>query len=140
MSKMPRLPPPKITAAQQQAGQTNQQAIPSPQVNEAEVKERLESARKELQVCILEYKDLLQSSKLAANRTTEENRNRHQLLVKLNDLTGRLEFANAGEGLMTLCISSLHSALILKDDINELKFQNAMLNKKLKAVSEKIST
>lgn len=105
-----------------------------PAISESEVRDRLEGARKELQALVLEYKDLLQTSQLSANRSTEDNRTRQQLLFKINDSAGKLEFANAGEGLMTLCIASLHATLFLKDEVNDLKFQNAVLNKKIKTL------
>jgi hypothetical protein len=117
-----------------------QQDPQPPQANEAEIKERLEAARKDLQKFVLEYKDLLQASQLAVNRSTDDNRSRQQLLFKINDAAGKLEFENAGEGLMTLCISSLHAILFLKDEVNDLKFQNAILNKKIKTILEKIDS
>jgi hypothetical protein len=102
------------------------------------LKERLEKARTALQTAVLEYKELLQKTQLAANRSTDENRTRHKIIVDMHDLAGQLEFVNAGEGLMTLCITALHSNLLLKDEINDLKFQNAVLNKRLKAVAAKV--
>jgi len=139
MVKPQRLPPPKIPTKQsQQAPPQVAQSTP-PQISEAEAIERIEAARRELQTLIIEYKDLLQTSQLASNRSTEDNRLRQQLLFKLNDVAGKLEFLNVGEGLMTLAISALHSSLILKDEVNDLKFQNAVLNKRLKALSEKFN-
>lgn len=111
---------------------------PVPQLSEDEVRERLEASRKELQSLVLRYKDHLQKTELASNRTVADSRDRQQLLHGLNDSAGKLDFLNAGEGLMTLCISSLHSILLLKDEVNDLKFQNAVLNKKIKNIeSEK---
>jgi hypothetical protein len=133
MPKPPRLPPPKLSPKQAQEPTPAPEAKPS----EAEVRERLEAARRTLQTLVLEYKDLLQLTQLASNRSTEDNRNRQQLLFKVNDAAGKLEFENAGEGLMTLCISSMHAILILKDEINDLKFQNAILNKKIKNITDK---
>lgn len=113
---------------------------PPPVQNEAEVKERLEKARAALQTLVLEYKELLQKTQLAANRSTEENRARHKIIIDMHDLAGQLEFVNAGEGLMTLCVTALHSSLMLKDEINDIKFQNAVLNKRLKTIAEKIES
>jgi hypothetical protein len=88
-----------------------------------------------LQHAILAYKDLLQKTQLSANRSTEDTRLRNKVIVDIHDLSGQLDFLNAGEGLMTMCITALHSSLLLKDEINDLKFQNAILNKKIKSIA-----
>lgn len=134
MSKPPRLPPPKI--APRQMLQERDLPPQQPQVNETVVRENLEKTRSALQALVLEYKELLQKTQLAANRSTDENRSRHKLIVDIHDFAGQLEFANAGEGLMTLCIAAMHSILVIKDEINDVKFQNAVLNKRLKSFAD----
>ncbi len=105
-----------------------EQPPPAPKASPAE----LEEARKKLQKAVLAYKDLLQSNVLSSNRTMEDNERRNNLIFSLNSLCGELDFLNAGEGLMTLNLAALHSLLLLKDEINDLKFQNAYLHKKIK--------
>lgn len=105
-------------------------------MSEEELKSRLEAQRKSLQTLVLEYKEFLRGTQVAANRTVEENRKRTDVLYKINDETGKLEFLNEGEGLMTLCITALNSVLLLKDEINDLRFQNAVLNKKIKKLTD----
>ena len=134
MPKPPRLPPPKI-ATRQMLQESS--PPPPPQNNEAAVRESLEKTRAALQVLVLEYKELLQKTQLASNRSTEENRARHKLIVDMHDLASQLEFVNAGEGLMTLCVTALHSTLVIKDEINDVKFQNAVLNKRFKSAVER---
>lgn len=141
MPKPPRLPPPKLAPRQQLQPESAQPSTPPPpQVNEEELKARLEKSRQGLQAAVLEFKELLQKTQLASNRSTEDNRHRQGVIISAHDLAGQLEFLNAGEGLMTLCVTALHSSLLLKDEINDLKFQNAVLNKRLKALSEKVES
>lgn len=133
MSKVPRLPPPKMRPITNRAAEEASPApepAPPPKVD----MEQLEAARSRLQGSILRFKDELKKNTLSANRTVEEGNVRKSLLAELNYGAGELDFINVGEGIMSLAISSLHSAFLLKDEINDLKFQNAVLSKRLNEV------
>ena len=97
----------------------------------------MEESRKALYASVLDFKSLLKDYELSANRTSDENKARQELLVKLNNQAGQLEYLNAGEGLMTLTITALNCVTLLQDQINDLRYQNAVLNKKVKALSNK---
>ena len=125
--KPQRLPPPK-----QKPGQEEQPKLP-PQKNPEEILAKLEESRKALYASVLDFKSLLKDYELSANRTSDENKARQELLVKLNNQAGQLEYLNAGEGLMTLTITALNCVTLLQDQINDLRYQNAVLNKKVKA-------
>ncbi len=130
-TKVPRLPSPKIKPQMSRTPppETNPPPPPPPPQQSPAA---LEEARRRLQEAILIYKDLLTSNTLASNRSTEEIEKRNQLIFSLNNLAGELDFLNVGEGMMTLNLTALHSIMMLKDEINDLKFQNAYLNKKVK--------
>lgn len=57
----------------------------------------------------------------------------------MNNSAGELETLNVGEGFMALAITALNSVLYLRDEINTLRFQNFMLNKKIEELSLSVS-
>ena len=91
----------------------------------------LERARDNLHRAINQYRVQLKTTTLAENRTAKEREEQNQVFKNINKYAGDLEQQNAGEGVLTLCISSLNSILLVRDDINALKFQNVMLHKEI---------
>ncbi len=59
-----------------------------------------------------------------------------QMFADLNHFATELELVNVGEGFMTLAITALNSVILIHDEINELKFQNYMLHKKVVELSK----
>ena len=112
---------------------------PATQITEAQVKvaNDVQRARDQLYAGINEYRDLLKQTTLSINRTKMQTDNVSQVIGRINEGNGQLERVNVGEGPLALIITSLHAILGLKDEINDVKFQNNVFLKRLKALEDK---
>jgi hypothetical protein len=109
---------------------------PPPTQEQAKQVNKLEKARDNLHNALAAYRSLLKDTTLSDNKGHKEKTLQMQVFSDLNQMAGDLEVLNMGEGLLSLTITSLNSILTLRDEINQLRFQNFMLNKKLNKYME----
>lgn len=115
-----------------------QQQMPAQPPTEDQVKlaNEVEKARNALYAAIAQYRSLLAETILPENRTKIQNDERMRVLQTINSTHGQLEQVNVGEGPLALTFAALHAILGLKDEINQLKFQNTVLYKQVKELRE----
>lgn len=94
----------------------------------------LNAAKDKLTQAVLEYRGLLKDTTLPRNQSQDQKKYRNRVLHDLNSYAGDLEELNVGEGIFSLAFLALHSIVLMNDEINELKFNNFMLYKKVKAL------
>lgn len=99
----------------------------------------LERSREKLMEAVMAYKDLLSETILLANRTQPEKKALNDLLADLNKLSLEVDTRNVGEGSRVLSSAALNSILLLHDEINQLKFHNYYLTKRVEELEEKQS-
>lgn len=123
-------PPPPNPYANKQA------AMPEPPSDPTEDQIRrvneVKKYRDALYEGVVKYRSILQDTTLPSNRTKAQNDERTKLFEHLNTAHGDLQQVNVGEAPLALDFLALNCILGLQDQINELKFQNTMLHKKLK--------
>lgn len=107
--------------------------VPPPQMTEEQAKigAEVQKARDALYGAIAQYRAQLQDSTLATNRSKMQKDGIDKLFQDLNSFNGGLEKTNVGEGPLALIFTGLNSVLNLKDQINELKFSNALLLRRM---------
>lgn len=108
------------------------QEPPPPTEDQVKLTNEVQRARDALYEAIAQYRGLLNEYVLPQNRTKAQNDERTKIFQNLNIAHGDLEQLNVGEAPLALTFTALHGLLTLRDEINELKFQNTMLYKKLK--------
>lgn len=95
-------------------------------------KRTIEDVRDELYRGVSEYRALFADKRLPDNRSPKDKEYRSNLFAKLNDLAGELNNYNLPEGTTALAITALNQVLMMRDEMNKLEYQNAVLNKKIK--------
>lgn len=119
---------------------TNQRTIPerpapAPATQEqAKRVNKLEKSREALHLAVSGYRALLLDKTLARNRLEADRANQMRIFSELNRTAGELEGDNLGEGLMSLAITALNSIINVKDEVNNLRYEQAMLYKKIVAL------
>lgn len=96
----------------------------------------LSKARDDFGKTVLAFRSLLQDKTLSGQRTQAQKDHQVKIMQQMNVYAGDLEAANLGEGLFSLAFVSLNSLFTLRDEVNDLKFQNLMLHKRLKELNE----
>ena len=91
----------------------------------------LEDARDKMFVLVKNYADLLGNKRLSKNKTVNEKSHQESLLKTLPELAAELDLRNRNEGTHTLLAMCLNSIIVLRDDNNNLRSQNFILNKKM---------
>jgi len=94
----------------------------------------LESAREQLMQKLMGYKDLLNDKVLMSNRSELEKKEIQGLLGAINVFSSELNDKNVGEGSLTLAVAALNAVLILHGQINELRWRQYEMHKKLEAL------
>lgn len=110
--------------------------IPAPSPEQAAKISNLNKTRDAFSKAVLEFRALLKDPTLSNEHNQVQKERTNKILADLNGLAGDLEALNRGEGIFSLAILSLHGLLGLRDEINDLKFQNLQLFKKIKALEE----
>lgn len=124
-------PPPNPYATGQQVPNSG-----PPTEDQVKLANEVQRARDNLYGAIAQYRGLLQETVLPENRTKIQNDERAKVFQALNSAHGQLERVNVGEGPLALTFAALHGLLTLKDEVNQLKFQNTMLLKQIKELKE----
>ena len=117
-------------------GQQNpaEAVVPPPTPPTQEQSQRMavmEKARDGLHRAVNGYRALLGETRLAAARTQKERDLQMEVFGNLNTFAGELNIRSAEEGTMALAITALNSVLVNKDELNDLKFQNYQLHKRI---------
>lgn len=111
---------------------------PLPTQEHARQANKVEKARNSLHVAIDKYRKILKDSTLPKNKDKQSKEHQMQMFSDINHFATELELINVGEGFMTLAITALNSIVVMHDEINELKFQNYMLHKKILELSKPV--
>jgi len=96
----------------------------------------IEKARNDLHGAVNAYRVLLNETRLSSAKTQKDTDQQMSVFSRLNEHAGTLNTKNAEEGTMVLSITALNSILLLRDEVNNLKFQNLMLHKKIAKLEE----
>lgn len=124
---MPKNPP-------NESGFFPENKLPPPDKKQAERISLLTKTRDLFSDAILEFRSLLKDAGLASDRTQGHKDRLTKNLSDLNGYAGDLEKINAGEGVFSLIFTTINSLFTLRDEINDLKFQNLSLYKRLVAL------
>lgn len=84
------------------------------------------------------YAKLLTDTTLPENRSAEASENQRNVLDALPKAAAELDMRNVMEGTQSILIAVLSSSLILRDQVNKLKYQNYFLNQKVQQLNEPI--
>lgn len=124
------------------SGKQDQERAPPPPPTQDQAKRvnRLEVAREALHAAVNGYRGLLRDKTLSSNRTEKDRDAQMNVFVSLNKGAGDLETENAGEGLLVLAITALNSVILLKDELNIVRYDQAMLYKKFLALEATVKT
>lgn len=98
----------------------------------------LEKSRLKLGLLIESYAKLLTDTTLPENRSAEASENQRNVLDSLPKAAAELDMRNVMEGTQSILIAVLSSSLILRDQVNKLKYQNYFLNQKVQQLNEPI--
>lgn len=110
--------------------------LPPPSPEQAEKISKLAQIKDDFSNAVLEFRALLKDPTLAQNKSQLQKDRSHKVFQELNRCAGELERYNAGEGVFSLLFIALNSCLTLKEEINDVRFQNLMLHKKIKQLEE----
>lgn len=97
----------------------------------------LEDTRNRLINFLLEYKNMLGQTTLLQNMTQQEKINTTKLLESINTSAIDLNNRNVGEGTLALGVSALNCILLLHEEINQLKYHNFYLTKRIEQLENK---
>jgi len=114
-------------------------AIPNDGRDVARRAAELEKSRDKLAELVDSYISLLVDKKLAKNRSMSERERQSQVLEQLPTLASELNARNVEEGTFVLSAASLNSILVLRDEINVLRFQNHHLYKNMEKLTERMN-
>lgn len=104
---------------------------PQPTPEQATRVADVEKSRDRLHRAVNAYRGILKETKLPDAFTQKDRDQQMKVFADLNEYAGELNSKNAEEGTMALAITALNSALVVRDEVNNLKFQNMMLHKKI---------
>jgi hypothetical protein len=104
---------------------------PNSAKEEAQRSAELEKARDALGSLLESFIKLLTSKTLAKNRTRKERDYQKDLMSRIPLSAAELDVRNVKEGSMSIFTTAMNSLLVLRDEINNLRFQNYFLNKKV---------
>lgn len=96
----------------------------------------LENIREGLLNLILEYKAILGKSTLIQNLTQPDRQKLGKLMEGINSMATELSNKNLGEGALVLGAAGLNSVLLLHEEINQLKYHNFFLTKRVEVIEE----
>ena len=96
----------------------------------------LSDVRNKFSEAVTKFRALLKDFTLREKKAHAQLEVQKKIFEELNKHAGDLEQLNVGEGLFSLSILSLSSVLYLHEEVNELRFQNVMLGKKIKELTE----
>lgn len=97
----------------------------------------LQKAKELLYSSMGEYRELFNDSTLEENRTKIQRDNIDKIITDLNSRAGDVEWLSRSEGAFALIFTGLTTLLNQHNQIIQLKFQNAVMNKRLKALEDK---
>ena len=117
--------------------QTNQPVITD---REAQLAADLAKTRDAMYAAIAQYRALFADATLADNRSKFQRDAVDEVFRRLNQANGDLERLSQNEGTLALLFTALTSALAVKDQVNELKFSNALLVRQIKELQTKTAT
>lgn len=106
--------------------------------DEARRAAELEKARNNLAEGLDQYIKFLTDKTLPENRTMGDRDTQTKVLNGLPKLATELNKRNIEEGSMVIASTCLNSILVLRDEINKLRYQNYFLNKKVDELTEKL--
>lgn len=115
---------------------------PAPQVmteEQGRLAAELQKARDSMYSAMANYRALLQDSTLAGNRSKVQKDEIERVFIALNVANGEMEKLNFGEAPLALIFTALNSALLVKDQVNELKFGNAVLLRRLEVLEKQVN-
>jgi hypothetical protein len=98
--------------------------------DEAKRSTELEKARDTLGNLLEGFIKLLTNKTLSKNRSRRERDYQKELLARIPPAAAELDLRNVKEGSMSIFTTAMNSLLVLRDEINNLRFQNYFLNKK----------
>jgi len=98
----------------------------------------LEKARGHLGDLIRVYAKTLMSTTLTENRSVQDNEAQKQLLNDIPLSAFDLDSRNLGEGTMSVLAALLNASVLQRDQINKLRYQNFILNKKVQNLKDKV--
>lgn len=99
----------------------------------------LERSREKLMNAIIEYKKILESTTLLANLTQPEKKKMSELLNQINNLTLEVDMHSVGEGNRVIGSTAINTMVLLKDEINQLKYHNFYLTKRVEELEKSLS-
>lgn len=114
-------------------------APPPPTPEQATRMANVEKSRDKLHRSVNSYRALLKETKLPEAMTQKDKDQQMQVFAQLNEFAGELNSKNAEEGTMALAITALNSVLVMRDEINNLKFQNLMLHRKIESLGKELA-
>lgn len=99
--------------------------------DEAKRSAELETARDKLGTLVEGFIKLLTDKTLAKNRSRRERDYQRELTSRIPLAAAELDLRNVKEGSMSIFTTAANGLLVLRDEINNLRFQNYFLNKKV---------
>jgi len=98
----------------------------------------LEKSRNELAVLLDQYITILTDKTLPENRSVQDIEAQTKLMDGLPKIASELNKRNVEEGSMVIASTTLNSILVLKGEINKLRYQNYFLNKEMKDLGNRL--
>jgi hypothetical protein len=98
--------------------------------DEAKRAAELEKARDRLGDLIEKYIKILTDKTLPENRTTKQKEYQKELMGRIPQAAAELDLRNVKEGSMSIFTSVMNTMLVLRDEINKVRYQNFFVNKK----------
>lgn len=105
--------------------------------DEAKRAAELEKSRERLAEALDQFIKFLTDTTLPENRSVSEREQQTKLLASLPRLGSDLNKRNLEEGSMVIASTCLNSILVLRDEINKLKYQNYFLKKRVDELESK---
>jgi hypothetical protein len=99
---------------------------------------QLERSREQLMGAVVKYKELLDDTVLLSNRTQPEKKALSDLLYDLNNFALEVDTRSVGEGSRVIGSTALNSLLLLSDQLNQLKYHNYYLTKRIEALEAEL--
>jgi hypothetical protein len=94
----------------------------------------LENTRDQLMQHLLEFKKILGKPTLIQNLTQPEKQAISKLMEDINSTAIDLSNKSLGEGALVMGTAALNSILLLHEEINQLKFHNFYLTKRVESL------
>lgn len=117
---------------------TQETPVSKPTMNVQASKDKLDIARKNVEIAFRAWHEILMTKKLLTNKNERELNEERLASDALSKAAQELDVANPGEGAIILAGIAVREELKLRDRINEIDYNTCLLRKDFNELKEKL--